>query len=275
MIEKLVKDQEENGFFITLTKWTMPIYLADASTKRYRLELINNWGCGTALLDVPIPDWTMPDDSNDGRMVIIDTENNMSFDIWQGCTNGETWSASWANSISLDGTGIFPDGMSSRGSGFSLMGGMIWPHELEAGKIDHALVFSTTYARSGGPVDPATESDGYKKGDDYLPEGALVQLDPGYDTSGLNDIEKIIAEALKTYGMYLVDIGGGIELQAVHVLSFPENPYTKFGMEADQDGVWNFDNLSIEHFRVIDFGEQHPDWTDGRCFEDDPKFDYP
>ena len=252
----------------------MPVYIAEAGTQRYRLEIVNDWECGKALLDIPIPAWTRPDDTNDGRMVILDLEKNEFVDIWQGCTDGQTWNASWANVIAMDSTGIYPEGMSSRGSGFSLLGGMIWPHELAAGKIDHALVFSTTYARKGGPVDPATESDGYVGGGKYIPEGARVQLDPDYDISGLNAVEQTVAKALKEYGMYLVDIGGGIELQAVHTISYKENPYDALGMTLDEEGTYMFPNLSIEHFRVLDFGPQHPELTDGRCSDSDPRFEY-
>ena len=46
--------------------------------------------------------------------------------------------------------------MSTRASGFSSVAGLIWPEELRAGEINHALVFAYPFTRSGGPVGLAT-----------------------------------------------------------------------------------------------------------------------
>ncbi len=146
--------------------------------------------------------------------------------------------------------------MSCRGAGFALLAGVIWPQELEEGKIEHALIFSYTFPKSGGPVLPATESDGWCDRDDAIPEGARLQLDPNLDLESLNlqPFEKTIAQALQEYGMILGDVGGeGIELEAIHPMSVQGNPYE--GILPDE--VLVDLNIPVEHFRVLKLGPQY------------------
>lgn len=186
------------------------------------------WAPARWFVGVPIPDHAAPDPAADGHMVIIDPGTGCEYDFWQAKKkrNGR-WRASWGNSLRIDGDGIFPKGLSARGSGFALPAGMIFPEELVAGHIDHALQFSYNYPKRGGPVVPATESDGTSRRNDAIPEGARLRLDPGLDLDGLGlaTYERVIAEALQKYGMFLADHGGGVELQAVHPMSYSGNPY--------------------------------------------------
>jgi hypothetical protein len=114
-----------------------------------------------------------------------------------------------------------------RASGFSLAAGVIWPHELAAGRIEHALLFGYDYVRSGTPVAPATASDGANDDPSALPMGAHLQLDPDLDLDqlGLDGAERTIATALQEYGMYLGDTAGGIPLALVNAYSIRGNPY--------------------------------------------------
>src|SRR5688500_2158252 len=79
--------------------------------------------------------------------------------------------------------GIYDRGASCRGSGFANVAGLITPAELAAGVIPHALMFASGVNRSGGPVAPATESDGSRAGSQYVPEGARVRLRRDFDLS--------------------------------------------------------------------------------------------
>ena len=139
-----------------------------------------------------------PDPEGDGHLVIIDTIGGCVYDFWKARFSNGKWKAAWGNAIPLASNGIFPNGLSARGSGFELLQGLIWPDELSNGVIEHALIFSYDHTRAGGPVPPATESDGTTSGIDAIPEGALVQLNPALDLNslGLTPMEKIIAKAL-------------------------------------------------------------------------------
>jgi hypothetical protein len=138
---------------------------------------------------------------------------------------------------------------------------MIWPDELEAGEINHALGFSYSYPKAGGPVLPATESDGRSRRRDAIPEGALIQLNPDLDldTLGLTTYEMTVAKALQDYGMFLGDIGGGIELEVINSISVQGDPYE--GLFGSQDGkrYVYLNNIPINEFRVLKLGPQDPD----------------
>lgn len=169
-------------------------------------------------------------------------------------TGATAWSAKWGNTIRTDGDGIYPDGMSSRASGFSLAG-MIWPEELRAGQINHALVFAHPYTKAGGPVWPATAADGLSMFPGAIPIGARVQLDPDLDLDslGLKPYEKVVARALQEYGMILGDTGGALSLYAISAQSWTDDPYAGL-LPA---GPYSYlSNIPVDRFRVLATGPQ-------------------
>ena len=258
MVRSLLADADEQGFLIALKKWTVPVYYADASTPHYDVRLTADWASARVMRGVPIPDFAAPDPEDDGEMAIIDTSTGCEYDFWQAEKRDGQWSASWANSIRVDSDGVYPLGLSARGSGFALLAGMIWPDELRSGQIHHALVFSYSFSKDGGPVPPATESDGPSSRSDAIPEGARIQLDPDLDLDSLSltPYERTVAEALQEYGMILGDVGGGIELEGIHPMSATNNPYE--GILPDEDYVY-LPNIPIERFRVLKLPLQDPD----------------
>ena len=283
MVEGIVS-QAAIGFVIAQKQWTVPVFYADESTPRYDVTLKcgKEWELGvTQLKNVPIPDWAEPsDDDHEGginpdgcggsdngpdegdfAMTVVDTSTRCEYDFWQVKKTKGKWAASWATSISIDSNGIFEKGISCRGSGFALMNGLIWPDELKAGRIEHALAFAYDLTRADGPVSPATDSDGTSRGTDTMPEGVRVQLDPtlDLDSMGLKDYEKTIAKALQEYGMILVDDGGGMAFYVVHPISAKNNPYE--GILPDKDYV-SLENIPVDKFRVLKLPEQDSDWQD-------------
>ena len=138
--------------------------------------------------------------------------------------------------LSLTGKGI--EGCHG-GSGLSGIGGDIRQGELPgSAPIRHALKFSLPCTTScstakGGHRWPALKADsGYKGrygGDN--PEvnmGALLALPPDTDLSGITEPDtRKVAQALKTYGGYVVDESGGapagsFDVQSTAVNEFPD-----------------------------------------------------
>ncbi len=257
-------------------QYSTTVYFANKNTPRYDVELKcgKSWELGVSFIkNVPIPDEAEPSFDSDGsvapkgcgeesdqdnEMVIIDIENRCEYDFWQIRKKGKGWIASWGNAISMDGNGIYNKGFSARGSGFSTIGGMIWPDELASGEINHALIFSYPFTKSGGPVLPASESDGESKKDYAIPEGARVRLDPSLDINALHlkPYEKTIAKALQKYGMFLVDNGGdtGIAVYAVDPKSVNGDPYS--GILPDEDYI-SLSNIPVEAFEVLELLPQN------------------
>ncbi|RMG84227.1 MAG: hypothetical protein D6708_17315 [Candidatus Dadabacteria bacterium] len=284
---------------IQVRQYSSPVYFADATTPRQAVELPCGpwWDLGVArMTGVPLPAWAEPADDVDGagenpapadaatcgedadqdnHLIVLDLVTRCEYDFWQFRWVDGRAVASWGNAISLDSDGIYQGGLSTRGSGFAFLGGLIWPDELAAGRIEHALVFNYPYTRAGGPVAPATATDGVWDGTEPeiralagpgalpMPEGARLQLDPGLDLDSLEltPYEKAIARALQEYGMFLADTGGssGIGLYAIDPRSVQGNPYD--GVLPDEDFV-PLPHIPLDRFRVLKTGPMDLDWQD-------------
>jgi len=251
LLAKVVKD---DGSSLALRTFTNPVYLVDESTPRRDVTLSADWAPAGIIFDVPIPDGALADPEDDGNIVIIDQARRCEWDMWQVHRVGDQWSASWANAISLDGNGVFPTGLSSRGSGFALIQGMIWPEEIQRGRIDHAIIFSYPFTSAAGSVGDSTESDGWSDRPDALPEGARLRLDPtlNIDTLGLSEWQATIARAMQEYGLVLVDDGGGVQFYGIHSWSAITDPWT--GVIDSQAEYISLDDIPFDRLEVLDFG---------------------
>jgi hypothetical protein len=227
MIDLLSTAAASGGFRVSLRQWTVPVYTAARNTPRVSVRLTADWAPRRVMLRVPIPARAQPDPQGDGHMAIYDPARGCEFDFWQAVKGSHGWSATWGNRIKNTSSGIFRRGLSARASGFALRAGVILPSEIRRGRIRHALVFAYPYTREGGPVLPATQSDGNDTMAGALPMGARLQLRPGFNLRALHlpRWQLTIARALKRYGMYLGDSGGTVALRAVSAQSYVKNPY--------------------------------------------------
>jgi hypothetical protein len=220
------------SFFISVKRWSVPVYYAGTNTKRYNVRMTES---ALTAYQVPIPAGARPSapfppEETDGAMVVFDPTRGCEYDFWEASKQPDgSWKARGVSRIETNSGGIYRRGASARGSGFALGAGLIRPEEVEAGAIKHALVFSlpSDDVKGGGPVRPASESDGASTLDGAIPEGARVQLDPSFDVSTLGHRwQRTIARALQRYGMYLSDRGGGgVGLVAQNPQSYAHNPY--------------------------------------------------
>ena len=253
MVDLIQRDARERGSVLAVKRYTVPIAFADAGTRQRRVKLTARWAPARIMKGVPIPAGAKPDPGSDASLAILDLARGCEWDFWRFRKTRRGYEAAWGNAVETGGMGSFPFGLSARGSGFALPAGLIWPHELRDGYIDHALFFTYGYTSKAGAVPPATESDGWSTKSAALPEGARVRLDPSLDLDALDlePYERTIAEAMQTYGMILGDdSGGGFSMQAVHPRSAPTNPYA--GQLPDRTYV-DLSGIPLEHLEVLDF----------------------
>ena len=256
MIQKVLTAAGDGGFRLSLQQWSVPIYTANRSTPRHRVRLTADWAPRRAMLRVPIPSRAAPDPQGDGHMAIIDRRRGCEWDFWQAKKGANGWSASWGNRIRTTSRGIFRRGLSARASGFALGAGVIFPGEMARRRIKHALVFAYPHVRTGGPVRPATQSDGEESGRATLPMGARLQLRPGLNLRALNlaPWQLAVARALKRYGMFLGDTGGTVAIRAVSPQSYVQNPY---GGALRRSPTVSLPLALIKNMRVLRFGPQY------------------
>ncbi len=279
LIEGLVRSEQ---FVIQVGQFSTTVFFAGENTAQHNVELPCGefWELGISeLTEVPIPSWATPSNDVDGSdsppvgcgeesaqdnfLVILDLEDRCEYDFWQARQENGEWVASFGTGFDMDGTGVHPNGMSSRGSGFAFLGGVIWPSELAAGEINHPLAFSYEFPKAGGPVAPATDSDGVSTESFALPEGSRIQLDPDFNLNNLNltDYELTIAKAMQEYGLILVDRGGAgpAGFYAVDPSSSANNDYTDTW---GNDDFIPLDGLVIADLplRVLELPDQNGDY---------------
>jgi hypothetical protein len=217
-----------------LYEFGVPIWTADASTPRHRIDCTMQWGtCALEGRQVPIPNGATPSFGSDGAMVVVDPAASTSYEFWQVRRSGTGWATSWGAVTSTAGDGR---NAPATGAGISRLAGVVRLDEIARGRIDHALVFSTDNACSGTFKYPATQSDGRSSRPDCIPEGGHIRLDPSIDVNtlpGLTPGERTIAKALQTYGAYAIDNGGAPIAFIFEAPNGRPDPYPAAGLKWD------------------------------------------
>jgi len=214
---------------INIDRYAIPVYEANASTPRVAVEIRDVGGQGFDMgQTAPIPVGAMPDAESDHHLCIFDPDAHMAWDFFGMERRGDSWSASVAATIDLNGTGVRPPKDSgepwwishgARACGFPLLAGLIRVEEMRAGRIDHALAIAYPGIRSRYYKPPASTAQAtfdLIRSDFGIPCGGRIQLDPSIDLGslGLSANGMIIARALQEYGAYVGDFSGAVSLYA-------------------------------------------------------------
>jgi hypothetical protein len=240
--------------------WGIPLAYADAHSKTYTIECLL-FGCETTVR-FRIPRYATPNTESDGHLAIYDPTTNQELDLWQGAYDPRTrtWAASSRTATASDWGAVCPEGKRCGGggtaAGFLEFGGVIRPEEIAQGHIDHALVLSAPSVRAEYIACPATNywaslEPQYKRDPGALPLGARVQLDPEIDVDAKPwpAWEKVVAKALQTYGAYIADVSGSLELRGEANLDRGYDAWAEVGMTTFPKP--DLANLPWERFRVL------------------------
>ena len=164
--------------------------------------------CTTCSLAVP--DGAVPSNGSDGHVVLWDKAHGIEYGFWQFYRNADGsigFSNGYKTSTAAGSLGQFKDGKAGGGAGIPYLAGTVTKEDVQSGVINHALAAAVTSPGSAF-VYPASKSDG-GGGSDSPPEGTRLLLDPSWDENQLsNPIARMMARALKTYGVYIVDGSG-------------------------------------------------------------------
>jgi len=255
---------------VNIAGYSIPLYWADASTPAYTV-LADYGGDGwvgdngaNATGTMPIPDGATPDAESDHHIVVVDRTLGTEWGCWAMVNEGGSWHAGVCATADLFGTGVrvpateadhWYDAIGARACGFPLVAGLIRVEEIEAGRIDHALVVAYPHIRSGWFTPPASTGQG--RVDDQaiktrgVPCGGRFQFDPGVDLDslGLSRSGRIIMLALQEYGAYVGDFSGALSLYAEN--SPEAQAYWAGGV---LDSYELLDKIDLSQFRVIRLG---------------------
>ena len=120
---------------------------------------------------------------------------------------GRAWLAGSGATWDLRSNALRPAGWTSAdAAGLPILPGLVRYDEVAAGAIKHALRFTTNRTRTTYMY-PARHEAGESNASSLPPMGLRVRLKATYDTSRFSPQARVIAEALKRYGMILADNG--------------------------------------------------------------------
>lgn len=200
-----------------------PVYVGQATDPLYKI----------GSYQVHVPANAKAGTGSDYPLVILDAATKTEYRMWQATINHAT------RVVTFNGQGVgryANDGSTlngkralgqaeisgqNTGSGCSYTVGMVRPHEIERGHIDHAIRVAIGYPRNNAWFWPAlrTENQGYAtSGLDHAPMGARIAIRSDFDLAPLEayidgqlsnslarDATKTVLRALKEYGMVALD----------------------------------------------------------------------
>ncbi len=244
----------DGNLHANLVEFGIPIYRADSSSPRYRVDCREKaWGpCPFADLEVPIPDGARPHSGSDGAMVVVDEQQGKVYEFWRMERDGDTWSTAFGAVNEFDGSGW---GGASTGSGASRLAGVVRISDIERGRISHALALQSDNVCAGGFRPPAVKTDGKSDRPDCIPEGARLRLDPSLDLNALDLAPGVlaVATAMQIYGGYVMDVGAAplsvsFELDTQAPEGSVGESYVEAGFRWDYDGM---DGVPWDRLQVL------------------------
>ncbi len=146
--------------------------------------------------------------TGDRHIILYDPANCRSYELFAAYPNGDgSWRAGSGAVFDLRGNGLRPAGWTSAdAAGLSILAGLVRYEEVAAGRIDHAIRVTAPRTRDGY-VWPARHSASDQSDAALPPMGLRLRLKSSVDISRLPAQARIVAEAMKRYGVILADNG--------------------------------------------------------------------
>lgn len=253
MINLLSNTRENSTPYALIGNGGVSVFDTDSKTPRYNVPNTVLGYEKNGIKNVPIPDYALPADEQDSHTVFLDKARGYSWEFWQLRILNGKWVMGTSAVYDLSGPGVIPQS-SGRASGFSLLSGLIWPQELLATNIPHALVF-VFHTKKGNPVWPALHSDGPYTEEAAMPMGTHIQLDPALELTnlGLDRYQIAIGKALQEYGAYLGDTGS-FAFKCVSPRSYASDPYAPIPSYDRSSKIIKLDKIPANRFRVLKLG---------------------
>ena len=171
-----------------------------------------------------------PRSTGDRHVIVVDRDSCLDYELFDAhpLAGGTRWHAGSGAIFNLRSDHLRPAGWTSAdAAGLPILPGLARYDEVKRGLIDHALRF-TAPCTATRYVYPARHYARTCGGGPYPPMGLRVRLKASVDISRLPYQARVVATALKQYGMILADSGspwfisgapnGGWNNDALHLL---------------------------------------------------------
>jgi hypothetical protein len=175
-------------------------------------------------------------------VIVVDRDTCTDYELFAGYPHdgGRRWTAGSGAIFNLRSNRLRPAGWTSAdAAGLPILPGLARYDEVAAGSIDHALRF-TAPCTAPRYVYPARHEASTCHGANLPPMGLRVRLKASVNISGLPYQARVVAEALKRYGMILADNGSPWFISGA-----PNKGW-------NNDALHVLDRLSGKDFQVVD-----------------------
>ena len=146
--------------------------------------------------------------SGDRHVIVVDRDTCTDYELFAAYPHdgGKRWTAGSGAIFNLRSDHLRPAGWTSAdAAGLPILPGLARYDEVAAGVIDHALRFTAPCTAPGTSIPPATRRPPATAR--LPPMGLRVRLKASVNISGLPYQARVVAQALKRYGMILADNG--------------------------------------------------------------------
>ena len=187
----------------------------------------------------PIPDSPLIEGGSDRHILMVDPDACRLYELFNARKVGASWLAGSGATWDLRSNALRTAGWTSAdAAGLPILPGLVRYDEVAAGAIHHALRFTTNRTRTSY-IYPARHQAGESASAALPPMGTRVRLKASYDTSGFSPQARVIAEALKRYGMILADNGSPWYISGASDPRF------------DDDVMHELDVITGQHLEVV------------------------
>ncbi len=146
----------------------------------------------------------------DRHVLAVDRSSCTLYELYRGFFKRGRhphWNADSGVSWNLRSTALRPDSYTSAdAAGLPILPGLVRYDEVASGHLDHAIRVTFDSTRDAW-VHPASHCAGDTSNPDAPPMGLRLRLKAGYGLGGFSGRAKVIATALKHYGLIVADNG--------------------------------------------------------------------
>ena len=189
----------------------IPITVVGANTRRVRVRF--QYASESDRGPYPLPRNVAieggPNATGDRHVIVLDRATCTDYELYDARPHdsGQPWTAGSGAIFDLHSNHLRRAGWTSAdAAGLPILPGLARYQEAAAGAIDHALRF-TAPCTGDRYVYPARHEAASCSGPDAPPMGLRVRLKASVNISGLPRQARVVAQALKTYGLILADNG--------------------------------------------------------------------
>lgn len=151
-------------------------------------------------LDAPI------EAGGDHHVLVLQQGTCRLYELYRATRGSNAWSAGAGATFDLRSNATRPERWTSCDqAGLPILPGLVRYDEVMAGEIRHALRVTVEHTRAAW-IPPATHWGG-EDDEDAPAMGTRLRLRADYDISGLHGASRVIATALKRYGLMVADTG--------------------------------------------------------------------